>query len=73
MEILERLSNNPLIVSVITIILTTFISLIGYIIKKIMDINKKEKENSKEINQNSIIQNFNTIINYNDVERMKKQ
>lgn len=67
---LEKLSNNPLIVSIITILLTTFISIMGYMLKKIIDMNKKEENYSKEINQNNIIQNFNTGINYSDVERI---
>lgn len=70
MEILEKLSNNPLIVSIITILLTTCISLIGFTIKKMMDINKKEKDYSKEVNQNHIVQHFNTGINYSDVEKI---
>lgn len=70
MKMLEKLSNNPLIVSIITILLTTFISIMGYMLKKIIDMNKKEENYSKEINQNNIIQNFNTGINYSDVERI---
>ncbi len=70
MEIFEKLSHNPLIVSVVTLVLTTFISLMGYIMKKIIDINKKEKNDTKEIYQNNMIQNFHTGMNYSDVERI---
>lgn len=70
MGILEKLSNNPLIVSIFTILVTTCISIIGYTIKKVMDINKKENDYLKEVNQNNIIQNFNTGINYSDVEKI---
>ena len=68
MGILENLSNNPLFVSIITIILTTFIGVLGYLLKGVID--KKEKDYSKDINQNNIIQNFNTGINYSDVEKI---
>lgn len=69
MEILKILSNNSLIVTILGILLTTFLSVVGYFIKKIIDINKKEKD-LERVNQNNIIQNFNTGINYSDVEKI---
>lgn len=63
------LSNNSLVVTILGILLTTFLSVVGYFIKKIIDINKKEKD-LERVNQNNIIQNFNTGINYSDVEKI---
>lgn len=73
MEIFENISNNPLIVSIITLFLTTLVGIIGYVLKKVIDMNKKENNYSKEINQNNIIQNFNTGINYSDVEKIAEE
>lgn len=67
MEMLEILSNNTLIVTILGILLTTFLSAIGYFIKKIIDINKKDLE---RLNQNNIIQNFSNGMNYSDVEKI---
>lgn len=67
MEMLRSLSNNALVATVVGILLTTFFSVVGFLIKKIMDINKREKE---IVNQNNIIQNFSNGINYSDVEKI---
>ncbi len=67
MEMLRSLSNNALVATVVGILLTTFFSGVGFLIKKIMDINKREKE---IVNQNNIIQNFSNGINYSDVEKI---
>ena len=64
---LRSLSNNALVATVVGILLTTFFSVVGFLIKKIMDINKREKE---IVNQNNIIQNFSNGINYSDVEKI---
>ena len=64
---LRSLSNNALVATVVGILLTTFFSGVGFLIKKIMDINKREKE---IVNQNNIIQNFSNGINYSDVEKI---
>lgn len=70
---LEKISNNPLIVSIITLVITTFIGIIGYLLKRIIEFNKGEKDYSKNINQNNIVQNFNTGVNYSDVERIAEE
>ena len=67
MEMLRSLSNNALVATVVGILLTTFFSGVGFLIKKIMYINKREKE---IVNQNNIIQIFSNGINYSDVEKI---
>lgn len=69
MEMLKILSNNALIVTILGILLTTFLSVVGYFIKRIIDINKKEKD-LERLNQNNIIQNFGNGMNYSDVEKI---
>ena len=70
MEMLRSLSNNALVATVVGILLTTFFSGVGFLIKKIMDINKREKE---IVNQNNIIQIFSNGINYSDVEKIAER
>ena len=71
MELLEKLGNNPLIVSLITLFVTTLIGAIGYLLKK--GINNK-KEIVKNTNQQSnIIQNFNSGITYNEARKIAEE
>lgn len=71
MKLLEKLGNNPLIVSLITLFVTTLIGAIGYLLKK--GINNK-KEIVKNTNQQSnIIQNFNSGITYNEARKIAEE
>lgn len=63
----DTFSNNPLIVSIIT----ALIGGIGFLIKKYIDSNTKNKIESKRLNnENNITQNFNNGISYNDVKQI---
>lgn len=73
METLEKIGENPLLVSIITLILTTIIWGIGFLIKRVIT-GKVEKRVDKYSNQQSnIIQNFNTGISYNDVRKIAEE
>ena len=63
MEVVEKIINNPLFVAIITLLLSTIIAIIGYLLKRLIGGNNQEKNNS-------IVQNFNTCVNYNDVEKI---
>lgn len=76
MEILERLGSNPLIVSIMTVIITSSFAGIGYLIKRKLT-NKDEKkmikkENNKQEQNNQIIQNFNSM-SYHDVKEIASE
>lgn len=66
---LEKIGNNPLLVSLITIIITTILGAVGYLIKQFIE--KNENDNIKNNTQQSnIIQNFNSGITYNDLKQI---
>ena len=72
-EILEKIGNNPLLVSIITLVTTTIIGAIGYLIKKVIE-NKKTDINLKQANQQSnIIQNFTSGMTYKDVRQIAEE
>ena len=60
---MEELSYNPLIVAIVSLLLSTLIGVIGYLLKKILDGNK-------QVSNNSIVQNFNTNVDYSEVEKI---
>lgn len=68
----KEISKNPLIVSIISIILTTIIGVIAYFIKRLIDFQKSENKILKEQNQNQnkIIQNFNAGMSYSEIEKI---
>ncbi len=73
MDILEKIGNNPLLVSIITLVTTTIIGAIGYLIKKVIE-NKKTDINLKQANQQSnIIQNFTSGMTYKDVRQIAEE
>ena len=59
MDMLEKIGNNPLIVSIITLIVGTIIGIIGYLLKKVIDDKGKNEKIKSNNQQNNIIQNFN--------------
>ena len=68
---LEKLGNNPLIVSLITLFFTTMIGAIGYMIKKVIDNKKEVVKNNNQ--QSNIIQNFNSGVTYNEVRQIAEE
>ena len=62
MDMLEKIGNNPLIVSIITLIVGTIIGIIGYLLKKVIDDKGKNEKIKSNNQQNNIIQNFNSGI-----------
>lgn len=73
MDMLEKIGNNPLIVSIITLIVGTIIGIIGYLLKKVIDDkggNEKIKSNNQ---QNNIIQNFNSGITYKEARQIAEE
>ncbi len=60
---MEQLSYNPLIVAIVSLLLSTLIGIIGYLFKKVLDGNK-------QASNNSIVQNFNTNVDYSEVEKI---
>lgn len=71
MEFLEKLGNNPLIVSIITLICTTIIGAIGYVLKKAINNKKDIVKNTNQ--QSNIIQNFNSGITYNEAKQIAEE
>lgn len=73
MDMLEKIGNNPLVVSIITLIVGTIIGVIGYLLKKVID-DKGESEKIKSNNQqNNIIQNFNSGITYKEAKQIAEE
>lgn len=73
MDMLEKIGNNPLVVSIITLIVGTIIGVIGYLLKKVID-DKGENEKIKSNNQqNNIIQNFNSGITYKEAKQIAEE
>lgn len=73
MEMLEKIGNNPLLVSLITLIATTIIGALGYLIKKAI-IDKEKNQNIRTTTQQSnIIQNFNSGITYREVREIAEE
>ena len=60
---MEQLSYNPLVVAIVSLLLSTLIGIIGYLFKKLLDGNK-------QASNNSIVQNFNTNVDYSEVEKI---
>lgn len=73
MEMLEKIGENPLLVSIITLILTTIIGGISFLIKKVITGKQEDKTNKYATQQSNIVQNFNTGISYNDVRQIAKE
>ena len=76
MEFFEKLGNNPLYVSLITLIATSVIGAIGYLLKKRIDGDTKEHKSSDvgTNNQtNNIIQNFNSGITYKEARQIAEE
>ncbi len=71
MEILEKLGNNPLIVSLITLFVTTLIGAVGYLLKKVMNHKKEIIKNTNQ--QSNIIQNFNSGITYKEARQIAEE
>ncbi|MGN1297168.1 MAG: hypothetical protein ACI4VH_01870 [Clostridia bacterium] len=71
MEILEKLGNNPLIVSLITLLVTTLIGAIGYLFKKVINHKKEMVKNTNQ--QSNIIQNFNSGITYKEAREIAEE
>lgn len=71
MEILEKLGNNPLIVSLITLFFTTIIGALGYILKKVISNKREIVKNTNQ--QSNIIQNFNAGITYNEARQIAEE
>ena len=61
---MEQLSYNPLIVAIVSLLLSTLIGIIGYLFKKVLDGNK-------QASNNSIVQNFNTNVDYSEVVKVR--
>lgn len=73
MEMFEKIGNNPLLVSLITLIATTIIGALGYLIKKAI-IDKEKNQNIRTTTQQSnIIQNFNSGITYREVREIAEE
>lgn len=72
MEVLKQIGENPLLVSLITIALTTIIAAIGYLIKKVIN-KEKDKKEENNIQQSNIIQNFNTGVTYKEVREIAEE
>ena len=73
MDMLEKIGNNPLLVSVITLILTTIIGGISFLIKKIVSEKQENKVIKYSNQQSNIVQNFSTGISYNDVKQIAEE
>ena len=69
---IEKIGNNPLLVSVITILLTTLLGGIGFLIKnKIQSKDKKKDKEQEEIEiSNRIVQNFNQGVAYSEIKEI---
>ena len=70
MDMLEKIGNNPLIVSIITLIVGTIIGIIGYLLKKVIDDKGKNEKIKSNNQQNNIIQNFNSGITYKEARQI---
>lgn len=69
---IEKIGNNPLLVSIITILLTTLLGGIGFLIKnKIQEKDKKKDKKQEEIDiSNRIVQNFNQGVAYSEIKEI---
>lgn len=69
---IEKLGNNPLLVSIITIILTALLGGIGFLIKNRMQKNKNEEETIQKVIKpsNKIVQNFNQGLPYSEIKQI---
>lgn len=67
---LEKIGTNPLLVSIITLVLTTIIGGIGFLIKKVIGEKQENRINKNATQQSNIIQNFSTGMSYNDVRKI---
>lgn len=67
---LEKIGGNPLLVSIITLVLTAIIGGIGFLIKKVMEEKQENMINKNATQQSNIIQNFSTGMSYNDVRKI---
>ncbi|MCI8411322.1 MAG: hypothetical protein HFJ40_02535 [Clostridia bacterium] len=70
---LEKIGNNPLIVSIITLIVGTIIGIIGYLLKKVIDDKGKNEKIKSNNQQNNIIQNFNSGITYKEARQIAEE
>ncbi len=73
MDMLEKIGNNPLIVSIITLIVGTIIGIIGYLLKKVIDDKGKNEKIKSNNQQNNIIQNFNSGITYKEARQIAEE
>lgn len=76
MDIFEKLGSNPLYVSLITLVATTAIGAIGYLLKKWIDQDIKEHksiDDRSKNQQNNIIQNFNSGITYEEARQIAEE
>lgn len=73
MEMLEKIGNNPLLVSLITLVATTIIGALGYLIKKAIIDKEKNQDIRTSAQQSNIIQNFNSGITYKEVREIAEE